>query len=67
VSSNPGTRKAYRAQLNVNHDGLVNEFGGTIAEFERDKKRARTTGLIILGVAIALFACVVLGALGSSY
>ena len=55
----PGVRKAYRAQLHVNPDGRMDEFGGTIAEFERDKNRAKTTGWVILGIAIVLIICVV--------
>jgi uncharacterized membrane protein YvbJ len=61
----PGLRKAYRAQLNVDPNGQVNEFGGTIAEFERDRGRAKTTGWILLGVAIALLICVIVGSLSN--
>lgn len=60
----PGVRKAYRAQLNVDSDGRVNEFGGTIAEFESAKKRAATTGWIILGIAVVLIICVIIASLG---
>ena len=59
----PGARKQYRAQLNVRPDGGIDEFGGTIAEFERGKNKAKTTGWIILGIAVVL---VVLIAISSS-
>ncbi len=51
----PGTRKMHRAQLNVQPDGRVDEFGGTIGEFERNKGKAQTTGWILLGVAVVIW------------
>lgn len=61
----PGTRKAYRAQLNVNPDGRVDEIGGTMAEFERDRERSKKTGWGLLGVAALLFLCVIVVSLSN--
>lgn len=61
----PGTRKAYRAQLNVNPDGRVDVLGGGLAEFERDQERSKKTGWILLGVAVLLFLCVLVASLSS--
>jgi predicted nucleic acid-binding Zn ribbon protein len=61
----PGTRKRYRAQLNVHPDGRVDELGGTIAEFERGKNRAKMTGWIILGIAIVLVVLIAISSVGN--
>jgi len=61
----PGVRKAYRAQLNINPDGRVDELGGTIAEFERDKERSKRNGWILLGVVALLFLCIVIASLSN--
>jgi hypothetical protein len=53
----PGVRKMYSAQLNVNSNGQVSEFGGTIGELEHDQSRSQRNGWIFLGVAALLFAC----------
>jgi hypothetical protein len=56
----PGARKRYHAQLNANLDGHIDEFGGTVEQFERDKKRAQIIGWIILGIAIIYVACIII-------
>jgi hypothetical protein len=63
----PSTRKLYRVQLNANADGRVDELGNTAEEFERDKSRSDKTGWIILGIGVALIACIVISSLGRSY
>jgi hypothetical protein len=59
----PGTRKAYRAQLNVSNDGMLTEFGGTISEYERDRSKAATTGWILLAIMVVLLICVIISSM----
>jgi uncharacterized membrane protein YvbJ len=59
----PGTRKAYRAQLNVTNDGMLTEFGGTISEYERDKSKATTTGWILFAIVVILFICIIISSM----
>jgi hypothetical protein len=58
----PKLRKVYRVHLSADDDGPVIEVGGTLEEFERDRKRRRTIGWIVLGViAVVLFIIVASG------
>jgi hypothetical protein len=57
----PGVRKNYRIQLNLQPDGRVDELGDTIEKFTRDKERSNRNGWILIGVAVLLFTCVVIG------
>jgi len=61
----PAVRKQYRARLNVSPDGQVNEFGGTVAEFERDRNRSKKVGWIIIGITIAIVVGIVVLGFGS--
>ncbi len=56
----PGGRKKYNTQLSVSMDGLFHEYGGTIAEMERDKKRSNTIGWVIFGILVAIIACIII-------
>lgn len=59
----PGTRKLYRVQLAVNDQGDVEELGGTIDQFQRDRERGRKTWTIVLIVTVALLACVIVSSI----
>jgi hypothetical protein len=52
-------RGTYNAQLNIQPDGRIDEIGGTLEKFETDKRRANITGLIMIGLLVLAFACMI--------
>jgi hypothetical protein len=59
----PSVRKHYSAQLSVQPDGILNEFGGTISQFESDKNRTKIIGWIILSIAVLVVACMIMSSM----
>ena len=63
----PDKRKLYRVQLDISNEGQINESGGTIEQFEQDKKRAWKTGWVLLIIAIPVFICIVSIGIANEY
>jgi len=57
----PGLRKKYSVQINADSKGRAIELGGTISEYEQDRKKAKTWGWVLLSIAIVLVLLVIIG------
>jgi hypothetical protein len=56
------TRGSYNAQLSLQPDGRVDEMGGTLEKFEKDKKNSQITTWVLLGIMILLIIFVIIAA-----
>lgn len=57
----PGLRKKYSVQINTDSNGRAIELGGTISEYEQDRKKAKTWGWVLLSIAIVFVLLVIIG------
>ncbi|MCJ7695077.1 MAG: zinc ribbon domain-containing protein [Anaerolineaceae bacterium] len=55
----PGARGKLSVSLSVGMNGEVIEYGGTIAEMEKAKKRSKITGWVVLGIFGVIILCVI--------
>jgi len=61
----PATRGKFNVSLSVGLDGFVQEYGGTLDQLEKVKKRSRVFGWVLLAIFIILILIGVIGGLTS--